>query len=142
MSSPVPSEVVRRRADIGDAIALLERALAKPAGDLDHWRTLVAASLTQLADLVHDQVVAYETEVFTEVVEHAPHLAGRIAKINELLDSLDGRISSLRERVPSIDPDVVREDALVVLAAIVRGRQRIADVVWDAYTIDLGGHSA
>lgn len=142
MSSPVPSEVVRRRADIVDAIALLERALAKPAGDIEHWRTLVAASLTQLADLVHDQVIAYETQVFTDVVETAPRLSAKIARINGLLDSLDGNIATLRADVPTADPDTVREEAMQVMAAIVRGRQMIADVVWEAYTMDLGGQSA
>jgi hypothetical protein len=141
MSAQIPSDVVRRRADIGDALLSFERALSNASGPGDSWRAHVANSLSLLGHLVKDQVAAYTAEdgVFDEVLERAPRRAVHVERMRALIDTFTPRIDQLSAELISTDVDEIREDALKLLADILRARQKIADLVWDAYSVDLGG---
>ena len=144
MSAPIPSEVVRRRADIGDAMSRLERALAKPAAPGDQWRAQVAAAVAGLGSLAKEQIAAYTADdgVLAEVVERAPRLASHVVRVRELIESLPPRVDTLASEVTGVEIDQVREHALRLLADFLRARQKLADLVWDAYSVDLGGDSS
>jgi hypothetical protein len=141
MDHPIPDDIVRRRDAIGVAISSLERALAAAAGTGEAWRAHVAAEVGALHHLVVEQVAAYEAPdgVFEEIVERAPRLAPRVERVRQLIEPLDGRLRDLASSVPTAEPDAVRDDAVTVLADIARARHRIADLVWDACSVDIGG---
>jgi hypothetical protein len=144
MSARFPSEVVRRRADIGEALANVERALSNPVGTGEAWRVRVAASLAVLGHLTDEQVEAYIAHdgVFDEVLESAPRLASQVDRLRSAIVELAPRIDKLVSAVADASPNDVREDALGILGDLVRARQKIADLVWDAFSLDLGGHSS
>jgi hypothetical protein len=144
VSEQIPSDIVRRRDEIGDAISAVEMALAAAAGTGETWRAHVAETLQRLHGLVVDQVAAYEEPdgVFDDIVQRSPRLASRVAKIKERIEPLGARIDELVRLVHEADPDEVRDRAVLLLADIVRARQKIADLVWEACSVDLGGLSS
>jgi hypothetical protein len=141
MEHPIPQDIVRRRDAIGSAISALEMALAAAAGTGEAWRSHVSERLAALHHLVVEQVAAYEAPdgVFEEIVERAPRLAPRVERVRQLIEPLDGRLAVLTGAVEAADPDQLLEDAVLILADIVRARHRIADLVWDACSVDIGG---
>ena len=141
MSDPIPQDIVRRRDEIGDAISAVEMALAAAAGTGEIWRLHVTETMQALRQLIVDQVAAYEEPdgVFDDIVDRAPRLASRVTKIRERIEPLPGRLDDLLHMVAAGDPDDVRDGAVLILADIVRARHKIADLVWDACSVDLGG---
>ena len=141
MEPQVPSEIVHRRNEIGDAISHLERMLATAAGTGEVWRTHVTAAIDELRRLVDVQIAAYEADdgVFDDIIQRAPRLVPHVDRVRSDIEPLPGRLDDLRAAVTAAEPDAVRDQALGVLAAIVRARHHIADLVWDAYSVDIGG---
>lgn len=144
MSEQIPSDIVRRRDAIGDAISAVEVALAAAAGTGATWRSHVQEALERLHGLVVEQVAAYEVPdgVFDDIVARAPRLASQVTKIKERIEPLGARIAELIGLAVEADPDEVREQAVLLLADVVRARQKIADLVWEACSVDLGGASS
>ncbi|QQS23810.1 MAG: hypothetical protein IPM43_10255 [Actinomycetota bacterium] len=139
----IPAEIVRRRSDIGGAVAAVERALEAAAGTQE-WQTHVSETIAKLRQLVAEQVVAYEAEggVFDDIVLRAPRLASHVKRVRATIEPLASRLDVLSSQVSTDEPDVVRDGALVIITDIVRARQKIADLVWDACSVDLGGSSS
>jgi hypothetical protein len=144
MTEPVSEAILRRRADIGDALSAVERALATASGAGTSWPAHVAQRIRELTTLVEQQVVAYNADdgVFADLVHRSPRLAPAVRKMRAVLDSFGPRLEELSAIVHTAPPEEVRETALALLGDIVRARQKIADLVWDAWSIDLGGTSS
>lgn len=144
VSEQIPSDIVRRRDEIGDAISAVEMALAAAAGTGETWRAHVRQTLQRLHGLVVEQVAAYEVPdgVFDDIVQRSPRLASRVGKIKERIEPLGARIAELVRLAGEADPEEVRDQAVLLLADIVRARQKIADLVWEACSVDLGGSSS
>jgi hypothetical protein len=155
-------EVRRRRAELLESITALELALAAP-GRQELWVERVSAALTELAGEFQDHVVlmegpnglnvrlirqwprlAHKVEGLTK--EHAV-LTGLIEEFSALVDQAQGspeRGESMQGSESPDDPmpggwDEVRERGTHLLGALVRHRQRGADLVYEAYAVDIGG---
>jgi Hemerythrin HHE cation binding domain len=133
-----------RRAELRDSISTLEHALATP-GEQPWWRGRVGTALVELSgDLrAHVDITEGEGGLYGELLEASPRLAGDVdrlvrehgeigARIEELLASLDGSEVSMEE---------LRLRGTSLLGMLVRHRQRGADLVYNAYEIDLGGET-
>ena len=141
-------EVVRRRADLHQAILGLERAAAAPAGGREElWQAGVIAALEEVEDEIVDHIEVTEREhgLYDEITDVAPRLSRNIEVLRNEHPEMQAATSALRARLVSAP---VRGDEAVaearhavdhVLAQLVSHRRRGADLLWEAYSLDTGG---
>jgi hypothetical protein len=148
------SELRRRRAELLESINALEQALAAPVpGRQMVWVERVSTALLELSGDVHDHVELTEgpNGLYGRVLRTSPRLAHvverltqdhvtLIALIGELL-TLVGKAAGSFARGDSMvaDLDQVRDRGTTLIAALVRHRQRGADLVYEGYSVDIGG---
>jgi len=141
-------EVVRRRADLHEAIIGLERAAAEPAGGREEqWQAGVIAALEEVESEIVDHIEVTEREhgLYDEITDVAPRLSRNIEVLRNEHPEMQAATSALRARLVSAP---VRGDEAVaearhavdhVLAQLVSHRRRGADLLWEAYSLDTGG---
>ena len=146
--TPTLEEVVRRRADLHQAILGLERAAAQPAsGREEQWQVSVIAALEDLeAEIVdHIEVTEREHGLYDEIIDVAPRLSRNIELLRGEHPEMHEATATLRARLASAPPrdgqavTETREAIGVVLAQLVSHRRRGADLLWEAYSLDTGG---
>ena len=144
----------RRRAELLGSITALEQALAAPApGRQMRWAERVSAALMELSGDLRDHVELTEgpTGLNSRVVRSSPRLAYAVDRltqehatltklIGELLTVVGEADGSSAQGDPILgDPDEVRELGTTLLGVLLRHRQRGADLVYEAYSVDIGG---
>jgi hypothetical protein len=139
-------ELRRRRGELRDSMGALEQALAAPpARGLRSWAGRVEAALVELSGDLREHVAITEGPegMYAELLAQAPRLSGemdRLTKehllIGEALENLLGQVTG-----PDVEehPDRVRDLGTQLLATLSRHRQRGADLVYEAYEVDIGG---
>jgi hypothetical protein len=141
-------EVVRRRADLHQAIMGLERAAAEPAGEREReWQAGVIAALEEVeAEIVdHIEVTEREDGLYDEITDVAPRLSRSIEVLRDEHPEMQAATSALRDSLASspVRGDEAVAEARVaidhVVAQLVRHRRRGADLLWEAYSLDTGG---
>jgi hypothetical protein len=138
----------RVRAELGGTMAALERALAAPApGRYAEWAERVDVALVELsADFEQHVLVTEGSDGLHEaILEAAPRLsksiqrlAGEHALIRGLLRDLLALGTSL---VAASQVDAIRKQGTALLGRLARHRQRGADLIYQAYQVDLGGET-
>jgi hypothetical protein len=157
-------EVRRRRAELFESITALENALAAPVpGRHKRWATRVAEALEELSDDFRDHVVLMEGPdgLNTRLIRRSPRLAhvvdgltkehaqltGLIEELSALVDRAQGSMEqgestggeATNGEATHGGWDEVREHGTNLLGVLVRHRQRGADMVYEAYAVDIGG---
>lgn len=141
-------EVAReRRHDLRGALGELEEALAVPAAaDPAAWVGNTEKVLLGLRDEfdVHIEVTEGPGGLYEECVEAAPRVAAQIGLLTRehrrLAASIDLGIEALRAGDAGLARiDAMRDQLIELMRLLIRHRQRGADLVWDAYNIDIGG---
>jgi len=140
-------EVRQRREVLLSRVASLEAALAAPATDT-RWPEGVGDALSNLRATLEEHVAQTESPdgILDQVRERAPRLSNQIDRLvdehvmlvtdtERLIDRLD---HAPTERTAE-ETATIREQALELLAAIVRHRQVGADLLYEAYNVDVGG---
>jgi len=146
---PGLGELRRRRAELRDALGALEQAMAAPAsGRASAWGGRVQAALVELAADLREHIALTEGPdgLHEDVVANAPRLSNAVARLGREHTALTRLVADLLRRVdgqPVTDGDVdaVRDLGTILLGALVRHRQRGADLVYEAYQADLGGET-
>ena len=132
--------------DIRDAVLALEGAVAAPAGG-PGWVTGVGAALQRLADdlSAHATVEDGPGGLYRRVVADAPRLAGEVRRLRAEIDEISSFVTWLLAVVAAgpiaqgVDWRLdVREDVNVILGKLIRHRQSDADLIYEAYTVDVG----
>ena len=152
-------EVRRQRAELLESITALEQALAAPApGRQMHWAERVSAALLELSGDFRDHVGLTEGPdgLYSRMISSSPRLVHNVerltrehvtltAKIAELLTLLGRADGAFAQADPMLadpalgDTDEVRERGNKLLGALIRHRQRGSDLIYDAYSLDIGG---
>jgi hypothetical protein len=138
-----------RRAGMRVAMGALERAVAQPAaGRIDEWVVGVRDALASLRDVVEHHIFATEAAggFLDELVADAPRLANQSNRLREehgeMVDAISAAAARLRAR-PSVESDewveAMRDRLHVLLALLHRHRQAGADLLYEAFDVDLGG---
>lgn len=138
-------EVAReRRNDLLEVLAELEAALAHPAGiEPVAWIGNAEKVMLRLRDEfdVHVDVTESPGGLFEECIEASPRVASSVAVLvrehRELVQKIDEGLAALQG--PDSDIQELRDRLLDLLGKLARHRHRGADLVWDAYNIDIGG---
>ena len=140
-------ELRRRRAELRESMGALETALASPGSDHVHWTGRVHVALVELsADLrLHVEVTEEPGGLYTELREAAPRLTGAVdalcAEHARLRQGLDDLLMLLDGPNPVIVTEAVRQGGTRLLSEFSRHRQRGADLVYEAFEVDVGGET-
>jgi hypothetical protein len=139
-------EIRRRRSELRDSMSALELALSgpAPAGHTAHWAERVHAALLELSGDLRQHVAVTEGPdgLYQDLLRTAPRLSGPVANLTEDHAVINERLEAVLALVdPATTEDVeqLRELGTALLGRIVRHRQRGADLVYEAYEVDVGG---
>ena len=148
------SELRRRRAELLESINTLEQALAAPVpGRQMVWVERVSASLLALSSDFRDHVELTEgvSGLYNRVIRTSPRLTHAVDRLtldhkalSEMIGELLSRVGKAAEAFARGDSmlgelDEVRDRGTKLLTALVRHRQRGADLVYEGYSVDIGG---
>ena len=125
---------------IRDALSELEDRLAAAAASAA-WRTDVTSAFADLRQAFQDHVDEVEGDegILVDLVEAAPRVSNMVALLEREHTTIAERIDRLAESVESLSPPEIREQSFELMRALVLHRQRGSDLVYEAYSTDLGG---
>ncbi|MBI3649365.1 MAG: hypothetical protein HY240_11555 [Actinobacteria bacterium] len=147
--TPALEAAKRRRATLHDQLVHVEQAISSPAaGRVPEWASQVVKEMVGLRDAFDQHILVTEKPdgLYEEIMHRAPRLAGNVHRLQEEHPALERQIVSVLERLESGEVgetwaiDDCRDDLQRVLGGIVKHRQHGADLVWEAYNVDIGGH--
>jgi hypothetical protein len=140
-----PSEALgaagERRLELKAAVSHVEMRAAAPAA-APHWRNDLLGALAQLLDAFerHIDEVEREDGLLNELTEDAPRLVNHVDQRRDEHPPLRAQIAAVIETVGAgTGAEQVRAEVLDVLVAVARHRQKGADLVYEAYNVDIGG---
>ncbi len=148
MDRDLREEARLRRAPLREAASSLEFAIAAPVGTGQVWRERVLKGLSDMADALESHVVQTEASdgLFEDLLEDAPQLSNLIdllvkehETIREEINSAVAAVGDLPDKIDDDCCEHVREAVLAMLGRISRHRQKGADLIWRAYSVDIGG---
>jgi len=146
--------VRRRRAELLESINSLEQALAAPvpSGPI-RWVQNVSAALLELSGDFRDHVDLTEgpNGLYGRVNRTSPRLGHQVERLTQDHKTLTGMMSDLLTLVGKAagsfargdsmrdDVDDVRDGGTALIGALVRHRQRGSDLMYEGYSVDIGG---
>jgi hypothetical protein len=147
--TPALSEARLRRRTLHEALVQLEMAISSPAaGRVPDWTGQVRKDLTSMkaAFEQHVEVTEKPEGLYDEIMTKAPRLVNNVDRLHEEHPTITERISETLAKVESGDieqdawqVDNARDELQRLIGLVVRHRQRGADLVWEAYNVDIGG---
>ena len=147
--TPALGEARKRRQTLHDAIVQLEMAISSPAaGRVAAWSAQVTKDMVGVRDAFDQHIIATEKPggLYEEIMERAPRLAGTVQRLHDEHPSIEASIAKLLGPLEAGDVDgetwpldKARDDLQRLIGAVVRHRQKGADLVWEAYNVDIGG---
>ena len=142
-------EARQRRKTLHDAIVQLEEAISSPgAGRIPAWTGHVFKGMVEVRDAFDQHVLVTEKPdgLYDEILQRAPRLEGNVRRLREEHPEIVGRIEETIARLEQVEIgtdgwplDEARDDLQRFMGSVVRHRQRGADLVWEAYNVDIGG---
>lgn len=136
--------VQERRDDYYEAILGLERAMAAAAGDdADGWARQAETAALDMRSVLRHHITETEAtgSFYDDLAENFPNLANAAAKLRGEHEPLRSGVDQLVETLSSVhdDADVeqARSEALDLLRALLMHRHRGAELVFDAYNVDV-----
>jgi hypothetical protein len=138
----------RVRAELAGSMAALEQALAAPTpGRHAAWAERVDVALVELSADFGEHVAVTEGSdgLHDAVVDAAPRLSNSVRRLAGEHTTIRGLIADLLQRVrpPAAAGDVeaIRDLGTALLGRLARHRQIGADLIYQAYQVDLGGET-
>lgn len=139
--APAVDAAKARRADLHNILIDLEERIAAAApGREESWADDVRGELDRLAEAFTEHVEATEgRDGFFELVRRrAPRLDNSCSRLTQdhvtIATELTAAVAALGDGVAD-----AREAVLSLLAHLARHRQQGADLIYEAYAVDLGG---
>lgn len=146
--TPTLAEARRRRADLHHALVEVEEAISGPAvGREPLWTQEVVAALSRLRETLEEHIEVTERTdgLYDEILHKAPRLAAAVQRLREehpvLRDTTSALMAKLRTTPigTTWTLEDARDEVQRLLGRIVKHRQAGADLVWEAYNLDIGG---
>jgi hypothetical protein len=138
---PQLGEVRDQRAGLRTAINHLEDAAAAAVGGPDgSWRVTIDLTVAEVQAAWERHIAVTEAPdgLFEQIRTDAPQLSPRIQALRREHEDLHAALSTVAAGGPP-DTDDVRELVIDLVAKLARHRQHGADVVYEAYSVDIGG---
>jgi hypothetical protein len=146
--TPTLAETARRRADLHEALVAVERTISSPAvGREADWSKDVLRQLEDLSHTIDEHVEVTERPggLYDEISERAPRLATKIERLRQEHPEMRDATLALTKKLATTGVESetelsdLRDELQRLLGRIVRHRQLGADLVWEAYNLDIGG---
>lgn len=145
-ATPTPDThgaIVRRRKDVYDAMLRLEESLAR-SSRLEDWRQEVAEALDGVEEALRRHVGEIEAPggLFAEVVDLSPEMTSAVELLREEHAELERLTATALDTARSDrlgDPSQLRTESMAVIDLLVTHRQTGAEMLFDAYNVDIGG---
>lgn len=139
--------VARRRSEMEVALQDLERSAARPSAHTD-WIDDLATRVHSLQVALNNHIAEVEppTALLDRITDQAPRLQRRVEETRKHHIVLSGLIEQLLESMATAktsDPipvDSLRDGVVEVLTEMARHRQDGADLIYDAYAVEIGGY--
>jgi phage shock protein A len=137
--------VLAHRAQLRESAAAVDEALAHPIAREADWRERVRAAL---AELDHDfaghvELTEGEGGLYERITKAAPRLSTTVDRLRDehvrFNERIDGFIAALENGEATSDLANFREDVTALIGQLIRHRQKGADLIYEAYEVDLGG---
>ena len=131
----------KRRFALLEAIGEVEVAMSAPAGEPNWYSQLEVRLLgLRLALDQHIDEVEGPEGLLAELLAESPRLANQIRRVEAEHPDLARQVDSAIDLVAAeTEPGVVRATVIETLSALSRHRQQGADLVYEAYKVDIGG---
>jgi hypothetical protein len=133
------------RAELRDSVAAVDEALASPIARGGAWRERVRAALAELAHDFQDHIDLTEGQggLYDSVRRGAPRLSGAVNRLTgehqQYGEAIRSYLAVLEHGGTVADLPAFREEVTTLMGKLVRHRQKGADLVYEAYSVDLGG---
>jgi hypothetical protein len=147
---PALDEAFVRRKTLHDALVHLEQAISSPAvGRIAEWTEKVRAELAHVdtAFQKHRSLTERADGLYQEVLERAPRLTNSVERLRDEHPSIQDSLEAMAIRLESVEVgsddwpiEQARDDLGRSIGVLIRHRQKGADLVWEAYNVDIGGH--
>lgn len=148
MADRVQLDAVRtRREALYEAVVGLEDALATPVGDGKKWRLRVAMAVDHATIRIEEHAKQTEAKggFLDKVLQEVPRLQRKVNQLKVDHERLEKEVDALRLAISLIDDEKVpqeavnvRNQAIELLGQMTRHRQRGADLIYEAYHVDIG----
>lgn len=137
----------RLRSALESAMQQVERTAAAPAANTA-WVDHLTHAVRQLEIALNRHIVEVETPsgLLDQIVDTAPRLQREAGETRSHHEALAGGVSELQARLSDArdaedrQVDEVRTAVLELLNELARHRQRGADLIYEAYAVDIGGY--
>ncbi|MEM7324476.1 MAG: hypothetical protein AAF531_15410 [Actinomycetota bacterium] len=139
-----------RREALYEAVVGLEDALATPVGDGQKWRLRVTMAVEHAKSRIEEHAVQTEAKggFLDRVVVEEPRLHKRVTQLKVDHERLEKEVDALRIAIYDVEDAEVpgqandlRNQAIDLLGQMTRHRQRGADLIYEAYQVDIGDGS-
>lgn len=148
MEKKVREEARRRRRPLREAASALELAVSAPAGTGSKWRKRVLTRVQEVSAALEDHIAEVEEPggLADEISAEAPRLIHMMAilkaehvELRQMLTQARADLGRGADKLSTDEIVEVREKVLSFLGRIARHRQKGADLVYEAYNVDIGG---
>jgi hypothetical protein len=143
--TPALEVAARYRRELHEALVAFEGALASPMGDRVTWHAEATDALESLGQAFEDHVAATEASggLYDEMQEKSPHLRTKANRLRGEHPAITAALVEATTRLAAppadeADAEAIRDELQSLMGRIVKHRQHGADLVWDAYRIDIG----
>jgi hypothetical protein len=139
-----------QRRSLRRALGEVEIALATPAtGHESEWARGLADAIEHLSEVfdLHIEVTEGPGGLYEDVMEQAPRLANVVRRFRAEHATIRMAINNEKDRLDAtlagepLELDHVRTRVTRLLGRMVRHRQQGAELVYEAYEVDIGGES-
>lgn len=143
-------DVGRRRTELRAAMDALESALAAPVGNgasVAAWTGRLQGALHRLYDAVaaHVSITEGPDGLYAELAKHSPRLTNAALRLGEehadVLRRLEELLTLADASSGSAYASQARKVGTELLVVLMRHRQRGADLVFEAFGLDIGGET-
>lgn len=138
----------KRRQQLREAASALELAIAAPARTGSVWRDRVHRKLLDVRRALEDHIAEVDGPggLAEQISEERPRLINPMGLLSAEHGDLREKVANILKiigRMPAklreADAAGVREAVMALIGQISRHRQKGADLVFDAYNVDIGG---
>jgi len=147
--TPALDEARQRRKTLHDSLVHLEVAISSPAaGRIQTWTAQVLKEMIGVRDAFEQHVFVTEKPegLYEEILGRAPRLEHAITRLKDEHPDITGAIGEMVARLEQQEIggvewplDDARDDLQRFIGRVIKHRQRGADLVWEAYNVDIGG---
>jgi hypothetical protein len=147
--TPALQEAARRRRTLHEALVALEQAISSPAaGRIPDWTAKVTKEMTAVRDAWEQHIDGTEKPggLYEEIVGTSPRLAGTVDRLRAEHPEITAGVGEMVDRLEQVEIgglpwplDDARDDLQRLIGRVIRHRQKGADLVWEAYNVDIGG---